>query len=506
MLSDTESEEPVQQQGEQTPTPKKRKVLLCGGTFVVKTPGEEPPPTDILGDAVHLRTCRDPMCCRCFFIEKCSKWKKRLPLVPSKWAASADVPRAHLDSSWLSDRCIADGNTALWQGAGCVVCNAMQVREDRNQDNAFASFSVKDRSSLQISSLLRHQTSRGHIANAVSYLQLGQGPTGKPASGAPPASDFRAVWDASLENGVRKGVAQVGHKQKCYRMQLCLFEAMRALDREVLGAAVCIGLQRDESHGHLILRYRACGPGLEFAQGVFGHMKSFGTGASAITDATAETVRQLCTPFHGLPADIKPKGGEFKPDQALYRHILDKIEMINVDSASDELLSATQMRQEAHAAGFAEPSAGERLLPLTPNMRFTIRDKTHATRRRSGSRVVNCPMRVARRACMRVRVRAAGDGATHAGRWAYGCACGGCAYGCASGGRARCGRQGDRAAVGCRRVPGRVAEQVPQVSELDHSTDRAQSGVQRRLRQARRGDGGPQCDRDRDREPASSQA
>ena len=82
--------------------------------------------------------------------------------------------------------------------------------------------------------------------------------------------------------------------------------------------------------------------------------------------------KDFCTPFSGAPKCIgKPQ----KMDAKLYKHMTRAVEMACTDAASDEMLATTLLVRSQ----------------ISPNCRLTIRDKTHASRRRrEGGYVYAC--------------------------------------------------------------------------------------------------------------------
>ena len=72
--------------------------------------------------------------------------------------------------------------------------------------------------------------------------------------------------------------------------------------------------------------------------------------------------KDFCTPFSGAPKCI----GKPQKKAKLYKHMTRVVEMACTDAASDEMLATPLLVRSQ----------------ITPNCRLTIRDKTHASRRR----------------------------------------------------------------------------------------------------------------------------
>ena len=107
--------------------------------------------------------------------------------------------------------------------------------------------------------------------------------------------------------------------------------------------------------------------GLDRHSGILGQSKMFGTTAQDIAHATHTMIR-TCQLVSDKP---RPKTEEHHAvDTQLEADILQHIEAITVDSASDELLACELMR----GCGGLTPQT-------LPNLKCIIRDATHAARR-----------------------------------------------------------------------------------------------------------------------------
>jgi hypothetical protein len=104
--------------------------------------------------------------------------------------------------------------------------------------------------------------------------------------------------------------------------------------------------------------------------GALGSERDFGTGSTNLTSATERIMRRMCTPMHGAPRGYKGEQPTLLP--GLFRHLRESVMCITADSASDEILSAEIMRPNTLAGLHGA---------LTPNLRFVLRDKAHASRR-----------------------------------------------------------------------------------------------------------------------------
>ena len=143
----------------------------------------------------------------------------------------------------------------------------------------------------------------------------------------------------------------------------CLASAVWQKGLEFLKGADCISFTRDESHGRLIVRYSAGNADLSMRSGLFGQSRFAGSTSQNIADATAVMIQRMAT-----------ERGAASFNKEVYDAIRLKIEMLSVDSASNEVLAANIMRRPE------QRRADEEL--LTPNLKVLVRDKAHGMRRR----------------------------------------------------------------------------------------------------------------------------
>ena len=287
--------------------------------------------------------------------------RPRLSLLQTRGCGNLTGDLRHKAEStcWLEPRRL--DREMGWQFV-CSTCSALRGSA------AAVSFPLP----LRSFNLLRHQRRAVHIAGVHRWLGLSPGAVGPPAG--PSLEAFAQVWDM-LRRGtaVDKGLDGVGSAKKLSKMRWCISEALRRLDRKALGNAKCISLSRDERDGRLSIRYSAADAELNRRRRWLGQARGFGTGAAAITEATATVIRLLATPGYGAPGHDRSAA---VCDAALADHIFRHIESVTVDAASDEVLSGELIR-----GGGLRGSAAAAALAITPNLRFILRDKTHGARR-----------------------------------------------------------------------------------------------------------------------------
>ena len=213
-----------------------------------------------------------------------------------------------------------------------------------------------------------------HARTAVHTRAINQ-MLGRPvpeAQTAPSKEDFEKVYDCCRAAvSLRAGSGEI-KRGKFRRMVWCLAEAKRDLDRRALKAASVIALQQDGRGDRLLLRFAMCAPDLSIRRGCLGHAKGYGTGHAAIARATAEIVDRFSSPGWGAPAGaVGLEGGHVAVDARLRDAILGRTELLGADAASDEQLAAQVLRRPLPGTG----------TPLFPNVKVTVKDRTHGARR-----------------------------------------------------------------------------------------------------------------------------
>ena len=234
---------------------------------------------------------------------------------------------------------------------GCKCCHAARIC------SPFGNYCVASTAALQMVNLKKHAANIRHSAAAAAFI------SGIPdlAVHCPPAGNFKqAALDIS-------GGAPIGGSVR-RRLVWCVSEAIKEHDRQALTSARAVALFRDERKGRLAMRYKAVDADLTESSGTLGQERDFGTGATNITAATQRIITRMCTRFGSAPIST------VEPIRLprLLEHIRHTVLCITVDSAADEVLSGEMMRCTALSGT---------QMALTPNLKFVIRDKAHASRR-----------------------------------------------------------------------------------------------------------------------------
>ena len=123
-----------------------------------------------------------------------------------------------------------------------------------------------------------------------------------------------------------------------------------------------MSLRRDERKPWMGIRYSVASPNMLSRQAFLGMERGFGTGATALTMATEQTLRRFCTSGRG----------EKHFDAKLFEHLRSIQRQLVIDSASDERLIARQMVEGLRCDGIDV---------LCPNQSVETLDKAHGSTR-----------------------------------------------------------------------------------------------------------------------------
>ena len=275
-------------------------------------------------DAAHRSSCKDGQCMRCVFIRNRTRWQKKT-LIPG------------LDVSWLVAR-----SKPTW-GLGCSACFLSK------QNSEYARFEVETR---RIANIARHAECDQHVAALVA-LGIVDDPSPEEAKSCPSVAQFKAVATNRLSAvALRQGEKDVGGRSKLTVMQQCLGQAMFEADRQFLSSSMCMALHMDVRDLRLLVRFRAVDDNLRTKAGVLGVVPLPRTTATELQTGLQKLLEWFCTDFCG------------HHDADLQRSIISRIELLDMDAASDEQCMAREMRRG-----------------VLSSLRFIMRDKTHAARR-----------------------------------------------------------------------------------------------------------------------------
>jgi len=338
----------------------------------------------------HCKKCkRGRGCSRCSWVRK----KKIIErgtrmnhaITNAELQGLTTTGRVLANTSWCEDA-IVDG---VW-GLGCAACS--ELPPDRTAGSKLRLWAQYRACRKQVAGwmLARHARSRLHREAVAHLLGVNRGPTGGTVSGAPTLAEFKELLLRMEEGETERGTARRQCHTKCVstkakRMRWAVIEAMREKDREFLRKATSIVLARDERKSRLLVRFSSCDGRLNVRRGFMGQTRGAGGKALQLLHATKKVLKDFCTKRLGVPGNKQAT-----LDEALYKHVRSKIEVIVSDSASNEILAANVgrgRRLETMDAGnppLDGDPAGRRRQPLgslTPNLIIIGRDLAHGFRR-----------------------------------------------------------------------------------------------------------------------------
>ncbi len=231
---------------------------------------------------------------------------------------------------------------------------------------------------MQMQNIKQHMKSERHARSRSHFVaKLLRGAAGADSIPAPSVDEFDLVL-----NNVRKGTALGGKlpRNKAATIAWCMFEAPRDEDRRFVSKAACMTLCQDARDGRFLTRFVASSSDphqLRVRTGVL-RMQCGGAGAIAIRDATSQGLKALATKRaqHGTTM-YNPRVAP-SLDKAFLNHTRRLVEVLVADGAADEQLAG---RLLLPGSGRTDGNDGVPVDTL-PNLRFVVRDKAHASRRR----------------------------------------------------------------------------------------------------------------------------
>ncbi|CAK9092405.1 Uncharacterized protein SCF082_LOCUS43483 [Durusdinium trenchii] len=187
---------------------------------------------------------------------------------------------------------------------------------------------------------------------------------------APAAAEFSEAMEKLRKGRSARDGGGCSDKKNLIRWSLS--EAVLDRSREAVRRSESLVILRDERHGKLMLRIRACGPDMTVHSAVLG-METMPRGkATDILEATRSAMRTFSTSRCNPPRNYR--GPRPDCDETLFDRLTEKCEMVVTDSASSELLAQDLGRGRRGQAGGRTPV-------LFPNQKITGRDRAHASQR-----------------------------------------------------------------------------------------------------------------------------
>ena len=184
--------------------------------------------------------------------------------------------------------------------------------------------------------------------------------------GAPSLHELETIYDlvATRRSAINGGVQGVGGQKKCRRIVEALGEAVKRHYQNFAKDAASISLARDARAGKLCVRVVVVNEDATTTSCLLGQARESGTTAIDIAHATKQLLERFATVWYGYNAA--------KLNTRLLQVLRDRVHVLTVDCASDELVAAELNRRRSAADLFAT---------LLPNLQFVLRDKAHSSRR-----------------------------------------------------------------------------------------------------------------------------
>ena len=318
----------------------------------------------------HNVQCRNIRCGCGTFVARYQRYADKLPLIHRSFECAFTAEFGHdalfafhqMAESWLAFD--YSGEVVRW---GCWLCrNYLRSPGCGEPDMEFCGIaSVSAIPNFKLSTLRRHHNCPLHERALAHFLHM---PAPSAKNRPPAVEDFKKILLSVHSATSTYQAIDEARKVKSSRMIWALAESLKNIWRQFLHKATTVNILRDERHKRLQLAFRAADSELNVMKGLLGISKTHEGGAIGITDAT----RQICTHFCTVNYAPPYKNDDCRApilDQKLLDHIRHITEAITIDSASDELASARDLKSNDHCAAFM------------PNLRFTLRDKAHASRR-----------------------------------------------------------------------------------------------------------------------------
>ena len=336
--------------------------LLVAGMPKIKDPAALCDP----GLDAHIAGCKDANC-------QCSQFKRLFFTL----ASSLLLPNGN---SWLwfsvSAKCSQSSSEEYmsqfrWR---CLVCHG----EGDTHGQARPGSDAKHGGRLLLCNLRHHENGDGH------QRRVRRAMADKDEDDVEVISPSVELYKSLLEqfqggrspsqgywcNGVFIG------ERKAIMMLYTLAEAVKQFHQEKVACATSMTLLRDERHARLHMRFRCCNDAMETYHGFLGQARDAEQSAIELTASTIKALKSFCTSFEDPPPGMFEGTGPVFHER-LFNHACYIAEAVSCDSASNEVVAAWDMKNWT-SAGLSSDLAACRLFP---NLRFVLRDASHAARR-----------------------------------------------------------------------------------------------------------------------------
>ena len=139
---------------------------------------------------------------------------------------------------------------------------------------------------------------------------------------------------------------------KAYRVVWFLSQGVKSWQQKLILKAASMCLMRDERAGRLHVRFRIASMNLESSCGFLGQARDSDPSALGKTEATVQIMRDFCTKYVQPPMglDVEPEFNE-----PLFNQMKHIFEGLASDSASNELVGASDLQMMSKATGAPDP-------------------------------------------------------------------------------------------------------------------------------------------------------
>ena len=181
---------------------------------------------------------------------------------------------------------------------------------------------------------------------------------------------------------IKQEIKGVGQRNKVRKMQWCLAEAHRNIDKKHIRASSSIALIQDVRAAKLLVRYRATAPkGYRTRRGILGVISVPDGSSLKLKDATLQVLAEASTIRAQMP--YRPLASPAVFDKKAFAHLCVTVDQFTADSAADEQLTGQLLREYSHNLSPATlpGTALKMYAPICPNIKVISRDRAHACAR-----------------------------------------------------------------------------------------------------------------------------
>ena len=212
----------------------------------------------------------------------------------------------------------------------------------------------------------------------------------------PPSHDmFKQVLTETIANGATDicGMAGIGGRKKVRKIQYCLAESKRRIQRKFWEKCSSMSISQDKRGTRLLARWRACTPDLDVRTGVLGLARDLPNpfegkiGAESTRVATITMLARAVSTYAAPAPPGKTGSSGINPDEDEFTHLCNIIEVFVADAEAAE-------QRVGKDLGFFDGEvstpdaefnfgveAGHGMQAVLPNLKYVGKDRAHALRR-----------------------------------------------------------------------------------------------------------------------------